>query len=184
MDVVKKIYGAVGKIDVENDGIMMPVVLVTKKSLGFCCIEYSSPQEAEHARETTNGYKLDKSHIFNVNKFDDIGKYMKVPDAMKLDMPGSPYAISFQSGNSGSSPMKLMNVSIYSCGDTSLGYSCGDCPSSPACSSLEPSHPPKNVSCLIRLGPFKVKRIDFSMGILYVLLVSAFIGWAFRVGNS
>ncbi|KAL9273785.1 NPC intracellular cholesterol transporter 1-like protein [Drosera capensis] len=97
----------------------------------------------------------------------------------ELDMPGSPYAISFQSGISGSSPMKLMNVSIYSCGDTSLGCSCGDCPSSPACSSLEPSHPPENQSCLIRLGPFKVKCIDFSMGILYVLLVSAFIGWAF-----
>ncbi|GAB2216124.1 hypothetical protein Droror1_Dr00023892 [Drosera rotundifolia] len=36
--------------------------------------------EAEHARETTNGYKLDRSHIFNVNKFDDIEKFMKVPD--------------------------------------------------------------------------------------------------------
>jgi translation initiation factor 3 subunit B len=37
-------------------------------------------QEAEVAREKTNGYKLDKSHIFAVNMFDDFEKYMKVPD--------------------------------------------------------------------------------------------------------
>lgn len=37
-------------------------------------------QEAELAMEKTNGYKLDKSHIFAVNMFDDFEKYMKVPD--------------------------------------------------------------------------------------------------------
>jgi hypothetical protein len=37
-------------------------------------------QEAELAREKTNGYKLDKSHIFAVNLLDDFEKYMKVPD--------------------------------------------------------------------------------------------------------
>jgi translation initiation factor 3 subunit B len=40
----------------------------------------SSFQEAELAREKTNGYKLDKSHIFAVNMFGDFEKYMKVPD--------------------------------------------------------------------------------------------------------
>jgi len=40
----------------------------------ICC------QEAELAREKTNGYKLDKSHIFAVNMLDDFEKYMKVPD--------------------------------------------------------------------------------------------------------
>lgn len=37
-------------------------------------------QEAEVAREKTNGYKLDKSHIFAVNLFDDFDKFMNVPD--------------------------------------------------------------------------------------------------------
>lgn len=32
------------------------------------------------ARESTNGYKLDKSHIFAVNMLDDFDKYLKVPD--------------------------------------------------------------------------------------------------------
>lgn len=45
------------------------------------------------AREKTNGYKLDKSHIFAVNVFDDFEKYMKVPEEWKASeikpyMPG------------------------------------------------------------------------------------------------
>lgn len=42
------------------------------------CLE--TAQEAELAKERTNGYKLDKAHIFAVNLFDDIDKYMKVAD--------------------------------------------------------------------------------------------------------
>lgn len=37
-------------------------------------------QEAQTAIEQTNGYKLDKAHVFAVNMFDDFEKYMKVPD--------------------------------------------------------------------------------------------------------
>lgn len=37
-------------------------------------------QEAELAKEKTNGYKLDRAHIFAVNMFDDFDKYMRVPD--------------------------------------------------------------------------------------------------------
>ena len=37
-------------------------------------------QEAELAREKTNGYKLDRAHIFAVNMFDDFDRFMKVPD--------------------------------------------------------------------------------------------------------
>lgn len=37
-------------------------------------------QEAQQAREQTNGYKLDRSHVFVVNMYDDFEKYMRVPD--------------------------------------------------------------------------------------------------------
>ncbi|CAK7329084.1 unnamed protein product [Dovyalis caffra] len=92
--------------------------------------------------------------------------------------PGSPYAIDFKSTTPDSSKMVPMNVSAYSCGDTSLGCSCGDCPLAPGCSSSEPPSPPKKESCLIRIGPLKVKCLDFSVAILYIILVSAFLGWA------
>jgi translation initiation factor 3 subunit B len=37
-------------------------------------------QEAELAKEKTNGYKLDRAHIFAVNMIEDFNRFMKVPD--------------------------------------------------------------------------------------------------------
>lgn len=37
-------------------------------------------QEAAAARESTDGYKLDKNHTLAVNLFDEIDKYLKIPD--------------------------------------------------------------------------------------------------------
>ncbi|GAV76581.1 RRM_1 domain-containing protein/eIF2A domain-containing protein [Cephalotus follicularis] len=76
--VVRKIYSQIGVI--REDGLWMPVDPDSQKSLGYCFIEYNTPQEAELAREKTNGYKLDRAHIFAVNMFDDFERFMKVPD--------------------------------------------------------------------------------------------------------
>ncbi|KAK8522409.1 hypothetical protein V6N13_115379 [Hibiscus sabdariffa] len=76
--VIRKIYSQIGVI--KEDGLWMPTDPETKKTLGYCFIEYNTPQEAELAKEKTNGYKLDRSHIFAVNMFDDFDKYMRVPD--------------------------------------------------------------------------------------------------------
>ncbi|ONH92490.1 hypothetical protein PRUPE_8G178600 [Prunus persica] len=93
-----------------------------------------------------------------------------------LGFPGSPYAIDFKLTVPESSRMELMNVSVYSCADTSLGCSCGDCPSSQECSNPEPP-PQKKEPCSIRILSIEVKCIDFSVAILYILLISAFFGW-------
>lgn len=84
-----------------------------------------------------------------------------------LGMPGSPYAINFKSRPE-SSGMELMNVSIYSCGDTSLGCSCGDCPSSPVCSDYEPPSPQQKDACSISLGSVKVGIDSLSFDYLLV----------------
>ncbi|PSS11951.1 Eukaryotic translation initiation factor 3 subunit B like [Actinidia chinensis var. chinensis] len=76
--VVRKIYGQIGVI--KEDGLWMPIDPATQKTLGYCFIEYNTPQEAELAREKTNNYKLDKSHVFAINMFDDREKFLKVPD--------------------------------------------------------------------------------------------------------
>eukprot|EP00951_Prasinocladus_malaysianus_P042239 scaffold508834_cov25-Prasinocladus_malaysianus.AAC.1 len=52
----------------------------TNQTKGFAFIEYMTPQEALNACDKTHGYKLDKSHTFAVNMFDDFDKYDKVPD--------------------------------------------------------------------------------------------------------
>ncbi|XP_050366394.1 uncharacterized protein LOC126784899 isoform X2 [Argentina anserina] len=102
--------------------------------------------------------------------FDFLGQ--KAP----LGFPGSPYAIDFKLTVPKSSNMELMNVSVYSCADTSLGCSCGDCPSSPECSNSEPP-PHKKELCSINILSIEVKCLDFSVSIAYILLVSAFFGW-------
>ena len=40
----------------------------------FFFIEYSTPEEAQNAVHTCDGYKLDKSHIFAVNLLSDFEK--------------------------------------------------------------------------------------------------------------
>ncbi|XP_057724182.1 uncharacterized protein LOC130940150 [Arachis stenosperma] len=90
--------------------------------------------------------------------------------------PGSPYSINFKITIPDSSPMELMNASVYSCNDTSLGCSCGDCPSSPVCSHPEPS-PPRKDPCSIRIGSLKVRCVELSMAVLYVVLIFMFFGW-------
>ncbi|KAJ7967073.1 Niemann-Pick C1 protein-like [Quillaja saponaria] len=96
--------------------------------------------------------------------------------------PGSPYYINFKTSVTDSSGVGLMNTSVYSCADTSLGCSCGDCPSSPMCSDFEPP-PHKKDPCLITIGSLKLRCFDFSLAILYILLVSAFAGWALFHGK-
>ena len=43
-------------------------------------LEVAPTQEAQAVREQVNGFKLDKSHTFSVNMFDEIDRYMRVPD--------------------------------------------------------------------------------------------------------
>nr|CAN75892.1 hypothetical protein VITISV_009389 [Vitis vinifera] len=92
-------------------------------------------------------------------------------------VPGSPYAINFQPSIAESSGMKPMNVSTYSCGDNSLGCSCGDCPSASVCSGYAPPSLHKEGSCSVRIGSLKAKCIEFSLAILYIILVTIFFGW-------
>ncbi|KAH7523402.1 hypothetical protein FEM48_Zijuj06G0007300 [Ziziphus jujuba var. spinosa] len=91
--------------------------------------------------------------------------------------PGSPYAIKFGSSIDESSGMRPMNVSTYSCGDISLGCSCGDCPLSPVCSNAVPPTSQNAGSCSVRIGSLKAKCIDLAVAILYIILVSIFLGW-------
>lgn len=79
-----------------------------------------------------------------------------------LNVPGSPYGITFLPLPSLSSGMRSMNVSTYSCGDDSLGCSCGDCPSAPSCSNKAPPPTHKKHSCSINIGSLEV-NVDFSV---------------------
>lgn len=86
-----------------------------------------------------------------------------------LGVPGSPYAINFLPVAPESTGMKPMNVSTYSCGDTSLGCSCGDCPLSGACSSSAlPSRQEKG-SCSVRIGSLNVRKIYYYIYVVHFM---------------
>ena len=76
-NVIRKFFSQVGTI-VEN-GLEMPKD-EKGTSKGFAFIEFSSVAEATAAIQKANGYKLDKSHTFIVNSFEDHAKFMSVPD--------------------------------------------------------------------------------------------------------
>ena len=69
-----------------------------------------------------------------------------------------PYAITFWPNATASSDMKPMNVSTYSCGDISLGCSCGDCPSSSVCSNSASTTTNKKDSCSVKVGTLMVRE--------------------------
>lgn len=49
-------------------------------SVGFCFVEFSTPEEAKTAVATLNKYQLDKSHVFLCNNFSEWEKLGSVPD--------------------------------------------------------------------------------------------------------
>lgn len=73
-----------------------------------------------------------------------------------VNVPGSPYGIAFLPTPPVSSGMRPMNVSTYSCGDDTLGCSCGDCPSAATCSSKAELPTKKKHSCSIKIGSLEV----------------------------
>lgn len=50
-------------------------------------IEYTSPDSALEAIKMYDGYKLDKTHIFQVNLFSDIDKYTNQTEAIVDETP-------------------------------------------------------------------------------------------------
>ncbi|XP_020589386.1 Niemann-Pick C1 protein-like isoform X2 [Phalaenopsis equestris] len=96
-----------------------------------------------------------------------------------LNSPGSPYKIDFKTNAPLSSGMKPLNSTIYSCGDSLLGCSCGDCSSSSTCSDSAPPALLEKSSCKISMGSVRVKCIDFSLAVLYITTSSALLLWTF-----
>ena len=63
--VLRKIFGQIGTV--REGGLHMPVEAGVTK--GFAFVEFHTAQEAAAAREQTDGYKLDKAHIFKAGAY-------------------------------------------------------------------------------------------------------------------
>ncbi|KAK9740157.1 hypothetical protein RND81_03G015700 [Saponaria officinalis] len=107
------------------------------------------------------------------------GWYTFIGRQVGPNVPGSPYLINFTSIVPESLGMRPMNVSAYSCSDSSLGCSCGDCPSSPSCSNSAPPSATKSSICSVKLGSVKARCSDVAVAVVFVVLVSVIFGWGF-----
>ena len=56
----------------------------------YMFLEYQNPREAMEAVKSTDGYRLDKQHTFQVNLFTDFDKYSSIPDEWEQPAP-QPY---------------------------------------------------------------------------------------------
>ncbi|KMS99730.1 hypothetical protein BVRB_1g020980 [Beta vulgaris subsp. vulgaris] len=101
-----------------------------------------------------------------------------------LNVPGSPYAINFTSIVPEASGMSPMNISSYSCSDTSLSCSCGDCPLSPTCTSSAAPSISKSKTCSVKMGSVEAKCSDIVVAVVFIVSVCVFLGWGFVHQNK
>lgn len=73
--VIEKIFNSIGPVVTFH----MPQD-ENKLTRGFCFVEFAQAASADLAIEQTNGYKLDKQHVFRVTPYNDLDKYSRIPD--------------------------------------------------------------------------------------------------------
>jgi len=76
--VLKKIFSALGAL--REEGFWLPIDPKTQQTVGYCFVEFVRPEDADRAMEQAQDYKLDKSHVFKLTRYEDFDRYMTVPD--------------------------------------------------------------------------------------------------------
>lgn len=78
--VLTKIYSQFGKIEMINLPYDKSLPEAERKTFGFALVEFSSESQAKKAVANTNGWKLDKKHIFKVNHFSEVTKFLNMDE--------------------------------------------------------------------------------------------------------
>ncbi|KAJ6219776.1 hypothetical protein RDWZM_005588 [Blomia tropicalis] len=55
---------------------------------GYAFFEFENSSQAQEATKNFNGHKLDKHHVFSVNMFQDIDKFLNIPDEFEEPTKG------------------------------------------------------------------------------------------------
>jgi translation initiation factor 3 subunit B len=79
-DVLGKLYSKIGQLKNGQEAIVMPMNKEGTESKGFAFIEFEDKQSALLAVEQTEGYRLDKAHVFSVVLFTEFMRIIEVPD--------------------------------------------------------------------------------------------------------
>lgn len=78
--VVLKLVSKIGTLASHEDfsGLHMPYNAEKGSTLGFCLVEYNTPEEAKNAVEVLEGYKFDKNHALRMCLYSRVLKLKKV----------------------------------------------------------------------------------------------------------
>ncbi|KAJ2724178.1 Translation initiation factor 3 subunit b [Coemansia sp. Benny D115] len=90
VQVLKKLFKKCGTV--KANGIHMPKDSSSGKSKtkGYAFVEFETPQEAQQAIQNLNGFKLDKTHVLQVNTFMDVERYTEIDDQYQVP-PEEPF---------------------------------------------------------------------------------------------
>jgi len=81
-NVVRKIYSKFGKLVHEHYPLDEE-----SNTKGYIFLEFNNHSNAVEAVKVTNGYKLDRTHTFQVNLFSDFEKYENIPEEWEAPKP-------------------------------------------------------------------------------------------------
>lgn len=79
-EVLFKLFSKFGELVNEEEKIYMPMNKEGTETKGFAFIEFKDKHCAQLAAEQTDGYKLDKAHVFSVSLFPEFKRIVEVPD--------------------------------------------------------------------------------------------------------
>ncbi|KAJ3287790.1 Translation initiation factor 3 subunit b [Borealophlyctis nickersoniae] len=79
--VIRKTFKNIG--DIKENGIHMPRDPKTGMTKGFMFIDFATPEQAALAVKQADGHKFDTRHTFRVNHFDDIERFVSLPDTFE-----------------------------------------------------------------------------------------------------
>jgi translation initiation factor 3 subunit B len=91
LKLVTKIGTVVASTDGSFDGVYMPYDTERDKTMGFCIVEYVTPDQARNAVDVLQGYKLDKNHALRATLYKRAKELEKVTDAEFIEPPVPPF---------------------------------------------------------------------------------------------
>lgn len=93
--VVMKLVSRIGNLASNDDsgfsGVSMPFNDEKGSTLGFCFVEYETPEEAKNAIGVLDGYKFDKNHSLTVSPYSRAEKLQNVKEGEFVEPEPAPF---------------------------------------------------------------------------------------------
>ena len=91
--VVAKLVNKVGTVVATEqfEGVDMPYDATKDLTLGFCLVEYSTPEQAKNAAEVLQGYKFDKNHALRTTLYSRAQTLQSIATMEFAEPPPTPF---------------------------------------------------------------------------------------------